>query len=99
MFNMKGEVINTFTIPPSEKYPDQSYKVQFMGDQLTKDGQVRKELVTMGIPREAFDRLEKLIGQTVSIPIGLFIQNGRIQPFFAKGYAKEIANLGTGVAS
>lgn len=99
MFSMKGQVINTFTVAPSEKYPQEAYKVQFMGDQLTRDGQVKKELVTMGIPQEAFVKLEKLIGQVVSIPIGLFVTNGRIQPFFAKGYAKEISNLGTGGAA
>jgi hypothetical protein len=99
MFSMKGQVINTFTVAPSEKYPDEAYKVQFLGDQLTRDGQVKKEMVTMGIPKEAFAKLEKLVGQVVSIPIGLFVANGRIQPFFAKGYTKEIANLGMGVAS
>lgn len=99
MFSMKGQVINTFTIAPSEKYPEEAYKVQFLGDQMTRDGQVKKEMVTMGIPKEAFSKLEKLTGQVVSIPIGLFVTNGRIQPFFAKGHAKEIANLGTVVAS
>ena len=77
MFSMKGQVINTFTVAPSEKYPQEAYKVQFMGDQLTRDGQVKKELVTMGIPQEAFVKLEKLIGQVVSIPIGLFVTNGQ----------------------
>jgi hypothetical protein len=99
MFSMKAEVLNTFSVPPSEKYPEEAYKVQFVGDQLTRDGQIRKEMVTMGIPKEAFAKLEKLIGQVVSIPIGLFVANGRIQPFFPKGYAKEISNLGTGSAS
>jgi len=91
MFSMKAEVINTFSVPPSEKYPDEAYKVQFVGDQLTRDGQVRKEMVTMGIPFEAFNVLKSKVGQVVQIPIGLFINNGRIQPFFPKGHAKNIA--------
>lgn len=90
MFSMKGEVINTFSVPPSEKYPEETFKVQFLGDQLTRDGQVKKEMVTVGIPFEAFRILKEKIGQVVNIPIGLFVNNGRIQPFFPKGYAKDI---------
>jgi hypothetical protein len=90
MFSMQAEVINTFSVPPSEKYPEEAYKVQFVGDQLTRDGQIRKEMVTMGIPLEAFKVLQQKIGQIVRIPIGLFVTNGRIQPFFPKGHAKDI---------
>lgn len=92
MFSMKAEVINTFSVPPSEKYPEEAYKVQFVGDQLTRDGQVRKEMVTMGIPFEAYNTLKGKIGQVVRIPIGLFVSNGRIQPFFPKGHAKDITS-------
>jgi hypothetical protein len=94
MFSLKAEVINTFSVPPSEKYPDEAYKVQLLGDQLTKDGQIKKDMVTMGIPQEAFKVLQQKIGQTVRIPIGLFVTNGRIQPFFPKGHAKDIQALG-----
>lgn len=94
MFSMKAEVINTFSVPPSEKYPEEAYKVQFVGDQLTRDGQIRKEMVTMGIPFEAFNVLKAKVGQVVRIPIGLFVANGRIQPFFPKGHAKEIQSSG-----
>lgn len=93
MFSMQAEVINTFFVPPSEKYPEEAYKVQFVGDQLTRDGQIKKEMVTMGIPFEAFNVLKSMIGQSVRIPIGLFYNNGRIQPFFPKGQAKEILSL------
>lgn len=94
MFSMKAEVINAYSVPPSEKYPEEAYKVQFVGDQLTRDGQVRKEMVTMGIPFEAFNVLKGKVGQVVSIPIGLFVTNGRIQPFFPKGHAKAITATG-----
>jgi hypothetical protein len=94
MFSMQAEVINAFSVPPSEKYPEEVYKVQFVGDQLTRDGQVRKEMVTMGIPYEAYNALKGKIGQVVRIPIGLFVTNGRIQPFFPKGHAKDIQSTG-----
>lgn len=91
MFSLKGQVINTFTVPGSEKYPEESFKVQFLGDQSTKDGQIKKEMVTMGIPADVFKVLTERIGKTVSIPIGLFVTNGRIQPFFAKGKINDIS--------
>jgi hypothetical protein len=90
MFSLKAEVVNAFSVPPSEKYPEASFKVQFLGDQLTKDGQIRKELVTMGIPFEAYNVLKDKSGQVVSIPVGLFVSDGRIQPFFPKGHAAKI---------
>jgi len=93
MFSLKAEVINTFSVPPSEKYPEEAYKVQFVGDQLTRDGQIRKDMVTMGIPFEAFKVLSGKIGQVVTVPIGLFVSNGRIQPFFPKGHAQSIESL------
>lgn len=93
MFSMKAEVINTYSVPPSEKYPEEAYKVQFIGDQITRDGQVRKEMVTMGIPLEAFKVLKEKIGQVVSIPVGLFVSNGRLQPYFPKGHAQAIQSL------
>lgn len=94
MFSLTGVVLNCFTTPPSDKYPDPAYKVQLLGDQLTKDGQVKKEMVTLGFPRDAFLMLEKNIGNVVTMPIGLFVTEGRLQPFFPKGRASEIATGG-----
>jgi hypothetical protein len=92
MFYMRGEVSNCYDVPASEKYPDPSYKVQILGDQVTKDGQIKKELVTLGIPFDAFKVLREKVGQSVTLPIGLFVANGRMQPFFPKAHTKDIVS-------
>lgn len=89
---MRGEVSNCYDVPASEKYPDPSYKVQILGDQVTKDGQIKKELVTLGIPFDAFKVLREKVGQSVTLPIGLFVANGRMQPFFPKAHTKDIVS-------
>lgn len=86
MFQIQAQVINVFTVPETDKHP-QGFKVQLLGDQVTKDGQVRKEMVTIGTPVEIFRYLEGKLGQVVRLPIGIFINEGRIQPFFPKGNA------------
>ena len=90
MFSLQGTILNCFFTPVSEKYPEPSYKVQLLGDQITKDGQVRKEMVTLGFPHDAYRILEKNIGKAVSMPIGIFVNEGRLQPFFPKGRSAEI---------
>lgn len=81
MFKISGQITNTFTIPKSEKY-DESFKVQLLGDQTTKDGQVRKEMVTLNVPENVYQQLTSKVGQPVELPVGLFVSNGRLQVFF-----------------
>ena len=83
MFRVQGEVTNCFTIPASEKYP-KSYKVQLLGDQTTRDGQIRKEMVTLSIPEDVYEDLEKKIGTEVVLPVGLFASNSRLNIFFSR---------------
>lgn len=90
MFSLTGTIFNCFFTPATEKYPEPSYKVQLLGDQLMKDGQVKKEMVTLKFPHDAYVLLEKNLGNTVSMPIGLFVSDGRLQPFFPKGRTSEI---------
>lgn len=87
MFSIHAQVLNCFSVPASEKYPEPSYKVQLLGDQITKDGQVRKEMLTMGIPFDLFKVLESKLGKSVRLPVGLFATDGRVQPFFPKGHS------------
>ena len=47
MFSIHGQIVNTFYTPASEKYPEPSYKVQLLGDHVTKDGQVRAEMLDL----------------------------------------------------
>lgn len=84
MFQIKAQVINTFTVPATEKRPQEGFKVQLLGDSVTKDGQVRKEMVTISCPPDVYERLSDHLGQVVTMPVGLFSVDGRIQPYFPK---------------
>ena len=55
MFSIHGQIVNTFYTPASEKYPEPSYKVQLLGDHVTKDGQVRKEMLDLSIPVDVYN--------------------------------------------
>lgn len=83
MFQIKAQVINTFSTPATDKRPE-GFKVQLLGDSVTKDGQLRKEMVTISCPLDIFDRLTNHIGKTVTMPVGIFAVDGRIQPYFPK---------------
>ena len=90
MFSIHGQVINTFFTPASEKYPEPSYKVQLLGDHVTKDGQCRKEMLDLTIPFEIYNSLQDRIGKLVRLPVGLFVSDkGAIRAFFPKGRAKD----------
>lgn len=89
MFKAEGQIINLFTSPPTEKY-DESFKVQLLGDMPTKDGQVRKEMVTLNVTNAIYNSLQGHIGQTVSIPVGFYVNNGRLTTFFPKSAGDKI---------
>ena len=86
MLTLKGQVLNCFTVPPSEKYPEASHKVQFLGDNVTKDGQIRNEMVTLTVPLEFYLHLEKRVGNAVQIPVGVFAEGKTVRMYFPKGH-------------
>lgn len=83
MFNATGQIINLFHSPASAKY-EASYKVQLLGDMPMADGQVKKEMLTLGVPKSVFDSLQGQVGQDVTLPIGFYVKNGSLVTFFPK---------------
>lgn len=91
MFSVHGQIVNTFYTPASEKYPDPSYKVQLLGEHVTKDGQVRKEMLDLSIPVDVYNSLLDQVGKMVQLPVGLFVSDkGAIRAFFPKGRAQDV---------
>lgn len=91
MFSIHGQIVNTFYTPASEKYPEPSYKVQLLGDHVTKDGQVRKEMLDLSIPVDVYNSLLDQVGKMVRLPVGLFVSDkGAIRAFFPKGRAHDV---------
>lgn len=83
MFNVTGTIDNVYTSPASEKY-EASYKIQLLGESPLMDGQVKKEMITLNVPKDVFSDLKDQIGKTVSLPIGFYIKNGQIITFYPK---------------
>lgn len=89
MFQASGIIINLFKSPASEKY-EASYKVQLLGDMPLVDGQVKKEMLTLNVPKPVFDSLQGRNGEQVTLPIGFYVKNGVLVTFFPKhGGASE----------
>jgi len=83
MYQVTAQVLNLFHSPATEKY-DESFKVQLLGDVPLKDGQVKKDMLTLSVPAEVYNSLQGQEGKIISLPIGFFVSNNRLMPFFPK---------------
>lgn len=90
MYKVTAEVMNAFSVPASEKY-DESFKVQLIGDTHMKDGQIKKEMLTLSVPSEIYIRLKDSIGKTVSLPVSFFVRNNQLNPFYPKSSKETVA--------
>lgn len=93
MYNVKGQIINLFQSPATEKY-DAAYRVQVLGDMPMMDGQVKKEMLTLNVPIEVFNSLQGRIGKDVTLPIGFYIKNGQLVTFYPKHGAEKSTSPG-----
>jgi hypothetical protein len=83
MYKVTAEVIHAFSVPASEQY-DESFKVQLMGDNHLKDGQVKKEMLTLSVPKEIYEQLKGQSGKTVTLPVSFFVRGNQLTPFYPK---------------
>lgn len=95
LFQVTGQLINIFVSPKGKNEEGQEYggdhKIQILGDIAMKNGEFRKEMVTLKAPSP--DDLGNLaIGDTISAPLGVFAQGGNITYFIPKG--STIASVG-----
>ena len=92
MYKVTGQIINVFHSPGSEKY-DESWKVQLLGDSALVDGQVKKEMLTLTVPRPIFEQLQSQNGKVVTIPIGFYVKNNMLVTFYPKHEAASKGSL------
>ncbi len=83
MYTITAEVINAFSVPATDKYPE-NWKLQLMGDITTRDGQIKKEMVTLSIPRDEYARLKDMTGHTVTLPVAFYVSGKQVNPFYPK---------------
>lgn len=87
MLTLTGEVLNVFQAPSGVSKDGQSYggqhRIQVMSKTTLRNHETKVELLDLTVedPR-AF---EHCVGQTVSLPVGVFSVNNRIQMFLLPG--------------
>lgn len=91
MYSVEAQVLNSFHTPASEKYPE-SFKVQLLGDNPLKDGQIKKEMLTLSVPENIYNSLKGQEGESVTLPIGFFVSNNRLTPFYPKNIQPEMTS-------
>lgn len=86
MLTLKGQLINTFLTPKSEKngneYGGQD-KIQIIGDVELPNGEKRKDMYTL--TTHNIDKFEPFLGEEISVPIGIFNTGKAIAYFIPKG--------------
>ncbi len=83
MYSVNAQVLNRFHTPATEKYPE-SFKVQLLGDNPLKDGQVKKDMLTLSVPENIYKSLANQEGKTITLPVGFFVSNNTLTPFYPK---------------
>lgn len=89
MFQVNGQISNLFFSPKNEKY-EESYKVQILGEMLTQDGQVKKEMLTLNVPLAVYNSLKGRENEDITLPIGFYVSNGKLVTYFPKSEAKNV---------
>lgn len=84
MYQITATLINSFIKEKTEKY-DASFKLQLLGDTWLKDGQVKKEVVTLSVPQKMYQRYQGQIGTEITLPLAFFARNNSVVPFFPVG--------------
>lgn len=87
MLNLTGVLVNTFTQPAFEskealegEQKPQKPKLQILGDVVLKNGEIKKDLISVSVPNlEPYEGKE---GTQVTIPVGAFApQKGSVTYF------------------
>jgi len=94
MYTVTAEIINAFSVPASEKY-EESFKLQLIGENHLKDGQVKKEMLTLSVPKKIYSDLVDSIGSEVTLPVSFFIKGTQLNPFYPKAAAEGPAGRTT----
>lgn len=99
MITLNGQLINIFVSPEGknkegEKYGGQD-KIQLLAEMALPNGHCRMEMLTLTAP--SIDPFKSLIGASVSIPAGAFVNGKAIQWFIPK--TADLSHLRTSNAS
>jgi len=85
MFSITGQVLKVFKAPEGKTKTGESYggdhRVQLLGTLRLKNGEVKNELMTLGMPSKWGVELFKCIGSTITIPVAVMASGNVIRAF------------------
>ena len=89
MFTLVGDVVHVFQSPTGVNRNGEEYgrddKIQIMGNMPLKNGQMRKDLITL--TTDQGESLLKLIGRSVSAPVAFYSPSkGNVSFYIPKGH-------------
>lgn len=87
MFFLKGQLVNLFESPKGVSKSGEEYggnsKLQVLGDIPLKNGECRKEIVTLSTDEP--EKFKSFVGRDISLPVGIFSSKGVTHYFIPKG--------------
>lgn len=92
MLTLNGQVINVFDSPAStDKKTGEiraaATRVQIMARNTLQNGQERVDLVTLKV--DSPDAYKSLVGASIRVPVGVFVNGGAVQFYALKGQRPE----------
>lgn len=85
MFSITGQIINIFEAPEGKNKEGQAYggetKVQLLGEFHLKNGEAKKDLMTLSVPVKWEHALKQSQGKEITLPVGVFVTGGAIRTF------------------
>jgi hypothetical protein len=85
MFSITGQVITVFKAPEGKTKTGENYggdyRVQVLGELALKNGEVKRELVTLSMPSRWGRELFTAVGSTVTLPVGIMASGNVVRAF------------------
>lgn len=89
MFSITGQVLKVFKAPEGKTKAGENYggdyRLQLLGTQRLKNGEVKNELVTLSMPSKWGVDLFKCIGSTITIPVAVMASNSVVKAYIPDG--------------
>jgi hypothetical protein len=80
MVTLTGTLVNVFTVPPKSQDDDPKDKIQILGDLVLKNGEVKKDLVTVSVPDASVYQGRE--GEEITLPVGVFAPSKGVLIFY-----------------
>jgi len=89
MFSITGQVLKVFKAPEGKTKAGENYggdyRLQLLGTQRLKNGEVKNELVTLSMPSKWGVDLFKCIGSSITIPVAVMASGNVVKAYIPDG--------------